>query len=47
MDIAMQYVAKIERSMGAMPVPTTDPNMLVLGGHVNALSASMNWKQHI
>lgn len=48
MDIAMQYVAKIEGvQWSAMPVPTTDPNMLVLGGHVNALSASMSWKQHV
>jgi tripartite-type tricarboxylate transporter receptor subunit TctC len=48
MDMAMQFVAKIEGvSWTAIPVPSSDPNMLVLGGHVNALSASPNWAQHV
>ncbi len=48
MDLAMQYVAKVENvQFTTIPVPTSDPNLLVLGGHVNALSASPNWTQHV
>ena len=48
MDIAMQYVAKQEGiRWTAVPTPGSDPNMMLLGGHVTAYSGSTSWIQHV
>ena len=48
MDIAMQYVAKIEGiRWTAVPTPGSDPNIMLLGGHVTAFSGSTSWLPHV
>lgn len=48
MDIAMQYVAKQEGiRWTAVPTPGSDPNTMLLGGHVTAYSGSTSWLQHV
>ena len=48
MDIAMQYVAKQEGiRWTAVPTPGSDPNTMLLGGHVTAYSGSTSWVQHV
>jgi tripartite-type tricarboxylate transporter receptor subunit TctC len=48
MDIAMQYVAKQEGiRWTAVPTPGSDPNTMLLGGHVTAYSGSTSWIQHV
>lgn len=48
MDIAMQYVAKQEGiKWTAVPNPGTDPNTMLLGGHVSAYSGSTSWIKHV
>jgi tripartite-type tricarboxylate transporter receptor subunit TctC len=48
MDIAMQYVAKQEGiRWTAVPTPGSDPNTMLLGGHVTAYSGSTSWLPHV
>jgi len=48
MDIAMQYVAKVEGiRWTAVPTPGSDPNTMLLGGHVTAYSGSTSWLPHV
>jgi tripartite-type tricarboxylate transporter receptor subunit TctC len=48
MDIAMQYVAKQEGiRWTAVPTPGSDPNTMLLGGHVTAYSGSTSWMPHV
>jgi tripartite-type tricarboxylate transporter receptor subunit TctC len=48
MDIAMQYVAKVEGiRWTAVPTPGSDPNTMLLGGHVSAYSGSTSWITHV
>jgi tripartite-type tricarboxylate transporter receptor subunit TctC len=46
--LAMMYVAKQENiQWTAVPVPTGDPNMPLLGGHVTAFSSTTSWKRYV
>ncbi len=46
--LAMMYVAKQENiQWTAVPVPTGDPNMPLLGGHVMAFSSTTSWKRYV
>jgi tripartite-type tricarboxylate transporter receptor subunit TctC len=48
MDIAMQYIAKQEGiRWTAVPTPGSDPNTMLLGGHVTAYSGSTSWLPHV
>jgi tripartite-type tricarboxylate transporter receptor subunit TctC len=48
MDIAMQFVAKQEGiRWTAVPTPGSDPNTMLLGGHVTAYSGSTSWLPHV
>jgi tripartite-type tricarboxylate transporter receptor subunit TctC len=48
MDLAMQYVAKQEGiRWTAVPTPGSDPNTLLLGGHVTAYSGATSWVPHV
>ncbi|HEX2965006.1 MAG TPA: tripartite tricarboxylate transporter substrate binding protein [Syntrophorhabdaceae bacterium] len=48
MDIAMQYVAKQEGiRWTAVPTPGSDPNTMLLGGHVTCYSGSTSWLPHV
>jgi tripartite-type tricarboxylate transporter receptor subunit TctC len=48
MDLAMQYVAKQEGiRWTAVPNPGTDPNTMLLGGHVSAYSGATSWLPHV
>ena len=48
MDIAMQYVAKQEGiRWTAVPTPGSDPNTMLLGGHVTVYSGSTSWMPHV
>lgn len=46
--LAMMYVAKQENiQWTAIPVPSGDPNMPLLGGHVTAFSSTTSWKRYV
>jgi tripartite-type tricarboxylate transporter receptor subunit TctC len=46
--LAMMYVGKQENvQWTAVPVPTGDPNMPLLGGHVTAFSSTTSWKRYV
>jgi tripartite-type tricarboxylate transporter receptor subunit TctC len=46
--LAMIYVGKHEKiQWSAIPVPSGDPNMPLLGGHVTAFTGSTSWKRYV
>jgi tripartite-type tricarboxylate transporter receptor subunit TctC len=48
MDLAMQFVAKKEGlRWTAVPTPGSDPNTMLLGGHVSVYSGSTSWIPHV
>jgi tripartite-type tricarboxylate transporter receptor subunit TctC len=48
MDLAMQYAGKLEGlRWTAVPVSGSDPNTMLLGGHVSAYSGSTSWLPHV